>query len=291
MTQTVSTPYIWSEDNNNVVEAARQIADLSPPRCDTPSVTEGIESSGTTEGTEGTRIQVTPAPKTRERRQIERKIVYPYFSDYIKCTEDPYWQQVFDSCSRAKFPRGSSYDRTNKTICIRSAKTPIFYKIYTADIMSNDIDHENELLYNSFKDIKNFFQTNLNMRSSEDQRQMNIVHDKLKVVSEEKYSNTWGGINLKKVKNAIIRNYLIVKGNALGMTKDKMIESYRNIKIGILFGWIDSSHIVYENGQITDITSLKYNPNTKMFVIDDVAESTTNLKYKHKINRMDELWK
>lgn len=46
----------------------------------------------------------TPTPTPTE---IDKKIIYPIFTECAQFTIDPYWQQVFEECSKGHFPRGS----------------------------------------------------------------------------------------------------------------------------------------------------------------------------------------
>lgn len=273
--------YVWSDNNNETYEYP-----LSPSFNGNSVIAGGVTPAFTPTLSDNSMTPpLTAAKPQRERRQIERKVVYPYFLNCLEYTDDdPYWQQVLNDCARGKFPRGSSFDAANKTICIRITKTPVFYKVSLESVSPAD----------TFMDIKRLFKTHLNLNSSEDKRQMNLVHDDLKEKTEARYSKSWKDINIKKVKSAIIRNYIIAKGDELGLSKDEKIEFYKLVKVGLLFGWISKGHIVYKDRQIESITSLKYFPTERVFKIDgmdDQEVSASIVKYKPKVSRMDNVWR
>jgi hypothetical protein len=221
----------------------------------------------------------TQTPLKKERRQVEKKIVHHIFQECMECTDDPYWQQFFDDCSRGKFPRGSSYDIANKTVCIRSIKIPEFYKIQP--------DADPEIL---FEDLRALFMEKLNLSSNEDQKTLNVEHDRLKAKSKAKYSANWADIGTKRIKNCIVRNFILTLAAKHSLTEDQTTQVYNLVKLGFMFGWIDNNHVLFEDRQITDITTLVFNPTTKTFKFNIKDVVVTAVKHKPKIVRMDSLW-
>lgn len=222
------------------------------------------------------------APKKKERRQAERKVIHPFFLDFIKCTDDPFWQQVFDDCARGKFPRGSNYDIANTTLCIRNTKTPAFYKIQQESLKSDN-------LYTTFDEIKEFYMTKLNITSNADQKILNVEHEQLKRKSEAAYSNTWSDINIKRVKDCIIRNFVLNLAVTHNLTEEQKNRTYDIVKLGFMFGWIEKGHITYENKQITSISTLVYDDKTHIFKFN-IKDSGAAYKHKTKQLRMDATW-
>lgn len=239
-----------------------------------------------------------PLVKRRERRTIERKVIHPLFAECVKLTEDPFWQQVFDDCSRGKFPRGSGYDIANGIVRIRNSKTPLFCKVYpiaaTPSTIDSDTTTNNDAIEKTFHAMQQLFKTHLNMTSDLDRSQQTEHQTQKRRVSNDAITS-WADITIKAVRESILRNYIIALTQRHKLTQTEQSQVHQLIKIGFMFGWIDRTHIVFDNETmtITDITTLHFVESTRLFRIDGGNGENKPLvakQHKDKVLRMDSLW-
>jgi hypothetical protein len=137
--------------------------------------------------------------------QSNKKVLFPLLLECSKLTQDPYWQQVFEDCSRGRFPRGSGIDTSlngNKTVTpggsiyVKNSKVCQWYKL--------TLQPEQDFL-----ELKALFQDVLHLGSSADRKEIKNEIDILKKAIDLNYNGDWKDIRKKNIRESIIKSYIL----------------------------------------------------------------------------------
>ncbi len=241
---------------------------------------------------------MTVASNTKRKRQTDedkirsssdlpstpnKKILYPLFADCTQFTLDPYWQQVFEECSRGKFPRGSGIDSEGKVVYFRNRT-------------SNNSNNRNYVSYKIkknpeqiFKDLKRLFQEHLNFKSIRDRQEIQAELDEICKSLQESFTGSWQKIKRKKIKDPIIRRYILDLKETHNLNDEETAEVAQIIKLGFLFNWIANEQVVYEDQRILDIITLHFDPDDRSFELDE-PNTQYKREYKPKLVKLSTLW-
>lgn len=198
------------------------------------------------------------------------KYKYPIFLDCKNFTIDTFWLQIFDDCSKGKFPKGSGIDSKGINIYFKNSKKYISYKI-----KSNP-----EQIY---KDLKKLFLEQLNIKSQKDRE---IIKNEINDICQDYHENCndkWNQIRKKKVKDPIIRRYILDLKKEYNLENKETLHLSQIIKLGFLFNWITNDKVVYEDQRILDITSLQYIEEDNIF---ELTEPDVDYKREFKIKKI-----
>src|SRR5690606_24638495 len=77
--------------------------------------------------------------------------------------------------------------------------------------------------------------------------------------------NSWKKIRKKKIKETIIRNFVLDMKKERTLTDDQTVQLIKLIKLGFMFGWIDGDNVKYEQGKILKIRGLRFIKETGLF--------------------------
>ena len=202
---------------------------------------------------------------------------YTLFAQAAQYTLDLFWQQVFEECSRGKFPRGVGMDTTATTIFFRkNGKNLISYKL-------------NQTPEQTCTDLKKLFQEQLGLSSIRDKEEIRAQVDDICTSLQESFNGSWQQIRRKKIKDPIIRRFILDLKAAHGLSDAETMSVAQIIRIGFLFNWILASDIIYENQQILEIQSLHFDPDTRLFTVD-APHTNFKREYKPKMIKLSSLW-
>lgn len=216
---------------------------------------------------------------------MQKPTVFPIFLECLSYTLDPYWQQVFEDCSRGKFPKGSGID---------SSGNSVFFKSQTNNAQSFKLEKEPELL---FKQLKELFNTKLGMRSKKDRSNICEEIEVLKEQLELLYTGTWTSIRKKSIKDALIRNFVLELKELYSLDSTQTSQLKELLQIGFLFNWILPESVVYDDKKISEIKGLVYDESIKKFELDFDSNEKDNKKKKIKrefmssSGKLSNLWK
>jgi hypothetical protein len=209
-----------------------------------------------------------------------KKIVYPLFADCAQFTLDPYWQQVFEECSRGKFPRGSGIDSEGKVVYFRNRTSN------NRNYVSYRLKKNPEQI---FKDLKRLFQEQLNFKSNRDRQEIRAELDDICKDLQESFTGSWQKIKRKKIKDPIIRRYILDLKEQYDLNDKETAEVAQIIKLGFLFNWIANDQVVYENQRIQEIKTLHFDDEERTFELDE-PNTQSKREYKPKPFKLSSLW-
>jgi hypothetical protein len=209
-----------------------------------------------------------------------KKIAHPIFAECAQYTLDPYWKQLFEECSKGKFPRGFNLDQKTNTIYIRSKSS------HNKSYISYQLIKNPDQIY---KDLKKLFQEHLHYRSNKDRHDNRVELDNICKDLQKTYNEGWNKIRRKKIKEPIIRQYILNLKEEYQLTDTETTALAKIIKLGFLFNWIANEDVEYEDQCITNIATLHYDPDERIFKLE---EPTVECKreYKPKLIKLSSLW-
>lgn len=202
------------------------------------------------------------------------------FSECAQLTLDPYWKQLFEDCARGKFPRGSgiSLDKCN---------------VYFRNKGNGDRSYSSYRIPDNpekaFKDLKQLFQDHLGFRSNKDRQDTRTEIDDMCKELQESFSGDWNKIKRKKVKDPIVRRYILELKDSYILDDEETAQLAQLIKLGFLFNWIGNDQVLYEDQRILDISSLHFDERERIFSLDEPRVNSKR-EYKPKSMRLSTLW-
>lgn len=224
---------------------------------------------------------LSPVPDSPSLNSPKTKLKYPHFTDLLDYTVDPYWEQVFENCSRGKFPKNSGYSSSTDSIwCKDSRQKETFWIKLTGQPQTDQLS------------LKSFFKKHLNLKSKLDKSHNRNQFNLLKQELEQSYTGTWKEIKKKSVKDALIRAFILDLKKKHSLNFEETINVSRTIRLGLLFNWISADHIVYdsENRSIENIKNLAYDNKKRTFSLDFPAKLAKR-EYKLQQSKLLDLWK
>jgi hypothetical protein len=215
-----------------------------------------------------------------QENQFNKKILYPILNECSQYTLDPYWKQIFEDCSRGKFPRGSSIDNEGKVLYIKKPiGTNQQYQTYNLNKSPSEI----------FIELKKLFQEQLNLKSNRDKQIQRDEFDDISKDLQESFTSGWQKIKRKKIKDPIIRRYILELKDVYNLDDRETAEVAQILKLGFLFNWIDNDDVVYEDQRIVEIKTLHFDPEERIFELDEPSVLLKR-EYKPKTSKLSNLW-
>lgn len=224
--------------------------------------------------------ETSPIPSDQTTEKPPR---FPIFKECSNLTTDPYWRQIFAECSKGRFPRGSSINSVGTTLYFRSKQNSTAKQ---NNYISYKIGSNPEQLY---EDVKEIFHRELGLRSKRDRKQIREELDNICMDIKEKYSDDWKDIKHKKIKDPIIRRFILQLKDQYNLSNAETSAASQIVKLGFLFNWISSEQIIYENKQIIDIDSLHFDEEKRTFKLDQ-PETKHKREYQQKPIYLSTLW-
>jgi len=169
-----------------------------------------------------------------------------------QCT-DEYWANLFLECSKGNFPKGVGVNKANDSVFFKNKNTPVWYNLTNADI-TNVLD-----------ELKAMFINICGLRSQTDSHIFESKVNEFKVDLLKLLDSEWDDIKKKTYKDSIIRSYVLSQKFPGSIYYKKL---YNLIKICILFSWVKSENIEYNNKHILNINNITFDPDTYNFGVN-----------------------
>lgn len=181
------------------------------------------------------------------------------FDECSLYTYDEYWQEIFSSCGRNKFPKGLSYNKVKRVIYIRQGKLreTIHLPRAPVEVFTTMMDLFWKL---GLKSPTDKFQTRLDIVTS--QPSVNILDREWK--------------NIPRHLKEILFNKFIQKLSTLhnlSLKEKQLLFSF--IELHINLKNIIPSDIEYNNNEILSIKELKFNKHQRKFFTPPEFQSDT----------------
>jgi len=127
------------------------------------------------------------------------------------------------------------------------------------------------------------------LRSDKDRKDIRDELDGTRQTIQELFAGDWIQIRRKKLKDPIIRSFILDIKEKYNLTLLETENVYKIIRLGFMFNWIPNNAVVYEDQKILDITSLHFNPKTREFELEEKSQKYKRT-YKPKKVKLSSLW-
>lgn len=176
----------------------------------------------------------------------KKVILYPFILKSCKYIKDPYWINIFEELCYGNSPYGT-YITKDFLTCSYTGKE-FSYKIQEKDpeIFYNEVYG---LLSKKLGFMSNTEKDNKRRRFMEIET-LNSMHDK-----------NWSDIKKKSNKEMLVEKYVICMKKKHNLTNEKSKWLLSNIILHMFLKLITSKDIVFKDGMISEITSIKYTKN------------------------------
>lgn len=184
---------------------------------------------------------------------MKREIVYPFFIECCKYTDDEYWKSIFEDLAYSITPYGVYI---NKDFLVCNYKEKEFsYKIQKKDPSE---------LYN---EITSIFKGKLGLMSRDEIIKMRNDIDSVK--DDIRNYTEWSNIKKKNIKEILIENYAINmrSKHSLSLAQTRYLVSI--IFLAFIFKVLCSADIKIQNGEIISIDGLEFEPG-KIIMTKDI---------------------
>jgi len=186
---------------------------------------------------------------------LKKEIIYPFFLECCKYTDDSFWECVFEDLACGISPYGT-YINKGYLCCCKGKNSS--YKIERKDA---------EILY---EEIRTILKDRVGILSKKEKQKKRIAFrdEEIRIKnSREK----WENIRKKTIRDGLIQNYVIEMRKKHVLSKKQSKYLLTLINIGLLFKNITSDDIEYEDGKIIDIRGIE--------VVNGRIETIKNMYY------------
>ena len=182
------------------------------------------------------------------------------FDECSLYTYDEYWQEIFSSCGRNKFPKGLSYNKVNRVIYIRQGKLreTIPLPLIPAEIFTTMMILFRKL---GLKSPTDKFQTKLDIITS--QPSINIL--------DREWKN-----NPRHLKEILFSKFIKKMSTLHNLSLKEKQLMFSFIELHINLKNIVPSDIKYTNNEILSINDIHFNKHRRNFLTHPESQPNEN---------------
>lgn len=171
---------------------------------------------------------------------MKREIIYPFFIECCKFTNDIFWKSIYEDLAYGITPYGTYINKDFLTCNYKDKE--FIYKIQKKDPKE---------LYN---DIYNLFKNKLSLMSRNE-----IIKKKNDIsISQEQTYEEWSDIKKKNLKEVLIEKYAINMSNKHNLTIVQTKYLMSLIFLSFVFKIITANDIIMKNGKIESINGIEF---------------------------------
>jgi hypothetical protein len=174
---------------------------------------------------------------------IKKDIIYPFFLECCKYTDDAFWTEIFDDLAYGKTPNGA-YISKNFLCCGYKGKE-FNYKIERKDP---------KIL---FEEVSTLLTEKMGILSQKEKNKKRIdFHNYEREMSNSRQN--WADIRKKYIKDVLYEKYVIKMKNQYNLSMKQCKFLLAVITISIMFKTISVKDIVYEDDEIVHIEGIEF---------------------------------
>lgn len=177
-------------------------------------------------------------------------VIFPIFEQSATFTNDSFWKEILNECSKGKFPRYSSYNSNEHTITIHSDSGKSIF-----DLPQNPQELTNRVIQ-IYRDRENGIQSNDDISKSK---------RKAKAQKNENSINMncgWKNIRQKSARDTLIFNYAYKLKEKYKLDDKQFKKFLALLSLGFQYKQLSSDDIIYSHGRIKKIKNIKYSKKT-----------------------------
>ena len=205
------------------------------------------------------------------------ELVYPFFIECSKYTDDIFWKFVFEDLAYGKTPYGIYL--TKNFLCCNYKGKEFSYKI--------DSKKDKKILYEEIYDI---LYKKFGLLSKDDKIKRKKMFENTEAQIQDNNKN-WNKIRKKSIKQNIIEKYSIRMKSKYKLSNIQMKKLFSIIIIGLIFKTITIQNIYYSNGEIQHIEGISFSEN-EMYIEPEIynLNSVTSPEIIINENNMSDKW-
>jgi hypothetical protein len=203
--------------------------------------------------------------------EIEIKSI---FEQCAQKAETPFWSEIFNDCAQDKYPKGVK--RRSEILYIKPVnKLPILI-----NLSNKDVDAIYTRIYEAFSDV-------LHITCNDDNTQRTEDFDTKIIEKETKLKErSWTNVKKDNERKYYLQQFinLLVEQNKAQLKAKVTPKIYMNLYRELVFAMsvkdIVSEQIHFDDGKITSIDNVKFDPATVGLVIEPYVEKKKNQRRK-----------
>jgi hypothetical protein len=210
---------------------------------------------------------------------LHKEIIYPFFLECCKHTDDVFWENVFEDLAYGKPPFGTYISKGY--LCCSYKNKEFSYKICRKD--------PKEI----YDDIYGLLTTKLGIFSQKQKAQKKLDFHEF----EKNIKNTridWSNIRKKNVKDAMYEKYVIDMKNQHNLSIKQCKYLLSMLSLSLIFKTITSKDITFKDDKIENIESIEFQDGQVIFTRPLTLSSCDNRKddyaEEQEIKSMRENW-
>ena len=189
----------------------------------------------------------------RVKGRGKKELLYPIFIECSKLVTDSFWRVFYEDLAFNKCPR--TVFITNKSVCSNHKKNPLSYSF------------DNKKATEIIKELYPLLLDKTNVCSQADWTKKKMMLEKSQQLQSKKEYARWSSIRKKAIKDALIIDFVVKEKNLRGLNWAESRELRTLVTTSLTLSIIESTDVLYEDGEIKGIKCLVYNPNTRKYDI------------------------
>jgi hypothetical protein len=191
--------------------------------------------------------------KIRNSAKTRRVIEFQIFEDIKNIEKDQFWVSFFEDAAIGKFPRNLrfnnnilNYRHKNRNVEMPLQGTPLEAAAF----------------------VKAFVNENAGIISPTDIKEKKAIDEKCLQDSANIEINNWRQIKNEKQQYILISLFVQLMGEKYELNFEEKVKLTQQIKLGLLSGYLNSTNIILENGNIIEIEGLEFIDSSREFRIN-----------------------
>lgn len=203
-------------------------------------------------------------------------IIYPYFLECFKYTNDSFWKNIFDDLAHGKSPYGTYINKGY--LCCNYKQKQFTYKI--------ERKHP-KILYD---ELYNLLTNKIGILSNTEKNNMKNTYYMVErlIKNENTLENK---LKKKTIKDLLIEKFIINKCKKYNISESDKHKLLNIILLSFVFKKLSNKDIIYNNNSIIGIEGLKFRNKKYIYDHDKLTlnkKITPNIKFSKK--NLNDLW-
>jgi hypothetical protein len=181
---------------------------------------------------------------------------YPQFLECCQYTLDDFWKDIFDNCSRGKFPKQCTYDKSANTLYIYNGnKRGDAYSLPTNGP-------------GLFKALIEIFRGRLGIVSEKEHL---ATRNNITSIDNVVYDD-WKQVKSKQVRETLLHKYAQKQKRKYKLNIKEARQFLSVVNLGFNFHYLTHADVSIKNNEIVDIAKVTFNQKKRLFFIDNDLE-------------------
>ena len=213
-------------------------------------------------------------PIKPKKQKNKKKVIYPQLVDYANYTDDVFWVKKFNIWASGKLPKHFSYN--NNVLYYNRSQPSIACELSDTD----DIAENTLLCIDFFKTYGGIFSKNDEQQQIEESEttETSTVSEMTESTSSQ-VDKVWSKCD-KKAQELMLKSYVHELSVVMKLSTKEHNVLLQTLRLAVNAKQFNKNNICIELNKITEIKGLKYDANTRSFMIDYFINNQKQVKKK-----------